>query len=126
MLAGKQYHITNIQIPERAKFTEYSLPMTQRGKATNQDRQYICHKPQTSKAASSLFTIKVITMLDDSLNTSVRQQTEKKQYPVSILYKSIAGRYRPVRVADGPITARYSCIKNASWVAPELPPYNGQ
>ena len=27
--------------------------------------------------------------------------------PVSILYKSIAGRYRPVRVADGPITARY-------------------
>ena len=27
-------------------------------------------------------------------------------YPVSILYKSIAGRYRPVRVADGPITTR--------------------
>ena len=27
--------------------------------------------------------------------------------PASILYKSIAGRYRPVRVADGPITARY-------------------
>ena len=25
----------------------------------------------------------------------------------SILHKSIAGRYRPVRVADGPITARY-------------------
>ena len=36
--------------------------------------------------------------------------------PVSILYKSIAGRYRPVRVADGPITARYRFIKNASWV----------
>ena len=33
--------------------------------------------------------------------------------PVSILYKSIAGRYRPVRVADGPITARYRF--NASW-----------
>ena len=33
--------------------------------------------------------------------------------PVSILYKSIAGRYRPVRVADGPITARYRFIKNA-------------
>ena len=30
-----------------------------------------------------------------------------RKYPVSILYKSIAGRYRPVRVADGPITARY-------------------
>ena len=37
-------------------------------------------------------------------------------YPVSILYKSIAGRYRPVSVADGPITARYGFIKNASWV----------
>ena len=36
--------------------------------------------------------------------------------PVSILYKSIAGRYRPVRVADGPITARYRFIKNAYWV----------
>ena len=36
--------------------------------------------------------------------------------PVSILYKSIAGRYRPVRVAGGPITARYRFIKNASWV----------
>ena len=40
----------------------------------------------------------------------------KKTYPVSILYKSIAGRYRPVRVADGPITARNRFIKNASWV----------
>ena len=28
-------------------------------------------------------------------------------YPVSILHKSKAGCYRPVRVADGPITARY-------------------
>ena len=35
--------------------------------------------------------------------------------PVSILYKSIAGRYRPVRVADGPMTARCRFIKNASW-----------
>ena len=33
----------------------------------------------------------------------------------SILYKSIAGRYRPVRVADGRITARYRFIKNAYW-----------
>ena len=38
--------------------------------------------------------------------------------PASILYKSIAGRYRPVRVADGPITARYRFIKNASWEVP--------
>ena len=35
--------------------------------------------------------------------------------PVSILNKSIAGRYRPVRVDDGPITARYRFIQNASW-----------
>ena len=35
-------------------------------------------------------------------------------YPVSILYKSIAGRYRPIRVADGPRTALYRFIKNAS------------
>ena len=39
-----------------------------------------------------------------------------KMFPVSILHKSIAGRYRPVRVADGPITARFRFIKNASWV----------
>ena len=35
---------------------------------------------------------------------------------MSILYKSIASRYRHVRVADGPITARCRFIKNASWV----------
>ena len=40
--------------------------------------------------------------------------SNKKNIPASILYKSIAGRYRPVRVADGPITARYRFIKNAS------------
>ena len=33
--------------------------------------------------------------------------------PASILHKSIAGRYRPVRVADGPITARYRFMSNA-------------
>ena len=37
-------------------------------------------------------------------------------YPASILCKSIAGRYRPVRVADRPITARHKFIKNAYWV----------
>ena len=35
--------------------------------------------------------------------------------PVSILYKSIVGRYRPVRVADGPIMAHYRFTQNASW-----------
>ena len=37
---------------------------------------------------------------------------------VSILYKFIAGLYRPVRVADRPITARCRFIKNASWDVP--------
>ena len=36
-------------------------------------------------------------------------------HPVSILHKSIAGRYRPVRVADGPKTTRYKFMQNASW-----------
>ena len=36
--------------------------------------------------------------------------------PAGILYKSIAGRYRPVSYPDGPITARYRFIKkNAYW-----------
>ena len=42
-------------------------------------------------------------------------------YPASILYKSIAGRYRPVRVADGPITACYRFIKKANWVYMGIP-----
>ena len=36
-------------------------------------------------------------------------------YAASILYKSIAGRYRPASYPDGPITARYRFIKNAFW-----------
>ena len=44
--------------------------------------------------------------------------------PVSILYKSIAGRYRPVRVADGPITARYRFIKNADWEDSDQPSHS--
>ena len=37
-------------------------------------------------------------------------------YSVSILYKSTAGRHRPVSYPDGPITARCRFIKHASWV----------
>ena len=37
--------------------------------------------------------------------------------PASILYKSIALRYRPVSYPDRPITARYRFIKNAYWEA---------
>ena len=40
--------------------------------------------------------------------------------PASILYKSIAGRYRPVSYPDGPITARYRFIKNAYWEYTDL------
>ena len=36
--------------------------------------------------------------------------------PASIPHKSTADRYRPVRVADGPITVRYRIIKNACLV----------
>ena len=41
----------------------------------------------------------------------------EESFPVSILYKSIAGLYRPVSYPDGPITARYRFIKNAYWVS---------
>ena len=34
-------------------------------------------------------------------------------FAASILYKSTAGRDRPVSYPDGPITARYKFIKNA-------------
>ena len=37
--------------------------------------------------------------------------------PPSILYKSIAGRCRPVSCSDGPITAHYRFIKNPYWVS---------
>ena len=40
--------------------------------------------------------------------------------PVSILRKSTAGRYRPVRIADGPITARCRFIKDASRATPSV------
>ena len=43
----------------------------------------------------------------DSTGMSTNSCTIRYIMPVSILYKFIAGRYRPVRVADGPITARY-------------------
>ena len=56
-------------------------------------------------------------MATKTLNLRKYLQKSSHQNPVSILYKSIAGRYRPVRVADGPITARYRFIKNAGWEA---------
>ena len=41
----------------------------------------------------------------------------RRRGPVSILYKSIADRYRPVGVVDGPRTARYRFLKNAVWAS---------
>ena len=41
--------------------------------------------------------------------------TFQRNTQVSILHKSKAGHYRPVRVADGPIAARDRFIKNVSW-----------
>ena len=50
----------------------------------------------------------------------------KLSCPVSILHKSIADRYRPVRVADGSITARCRFIKkNAKWLIVEENKYLG-
>ena len=43
-------------------------------------------------------------------------QGPKASSQLAFFYKSIAGRYRPVRVAYGPITDRYIFIKNANWV----------
>ena len=49
-----------------------------------------------------------------------KKKTKKKTVflialSVSILRKSISGRHRPVRVADGPMTARCRFTKNANW-----------
>ena len=41
-----------------------------------------------------------------NVNVAVRHVSENVSNPGSILRKSISGRYRPVRVADGPMTAR--------------------
>ena len=52
--------------------------------------------------------------------TFINGKREANWIPASILYKSIAGRYRPVSYPDGPITARYRFIKNAYWVRPRI------
>ena len=52
----------------------------------------------------------------DSHNVHKRNgYTFKIGTPASILYKSVAGRYRPVSYHDGPITALYRFIKNDYW-----------
>ena len=49
-----------------------------------------------------------------------------KSFPVSILRKSISGRHRPVRVADGPMTARCRFTSNASWVIRKIERLNAK
>ena len=68
-------------------------------------------RPQTSLLKLNICVTNwcVIWVANQSTNGPVAH------LPVSILYKSIASRYRSVRLADGPITARYRFIKNASW-----------
>ena len=53
-------------------------------------------------------------MIDESASLALIKSLTSNN-PVGILYKSIMGRYRPVSYPDGPITARYRFIKNASW-----------
>ena len=68
---------------------------------------FLLKAPYSSKI-DILLSKKVLKNMNTIINCGI--------CPVSILYKSIAGRYRSVRVADGPITTRYRFITNASWV----------
>ena len=52
----------------------------------------------------------------EEMNSISHRLPFRSSYPAGILYKSIAGRYRPVSYPDGPITARYRFLKNAYWV----------
>ena len=52
-----------------------------------------------------------------ALAVSMRKSEKETCIPASILYRSIAGRIRPVSYPDGPITARCRFIKNAYWDA---------
>ena len=74
-------------------------------------------KPVLGTYAASQTTLLHINALD-LIKTVSDYSSFVCSFPVSILYKSIAGRYRSVRVhvADGPITVRYRFIKNASKV----------
>ena len=70
--------------------------------------QNLSLKPNTDFATRHIYSVRV-----RNSNSWVDQHRNKKK-TVSILHNSIVGRYRPVRVADGTITARYRSIKNAA------------
>ena len=52
-------------------------------------------------------------VIGDEKGRKSRDSLVSNGLQVSILYKSTASRYRPVRVADGPKTACYRFIKTA-------------
>ena len=58
-----------------------------------------------------------VTLRNDETQIHRQKYRANTAFPATILYKSIARRYRPVSYPDGPITARYRFIKNADWVA---------
>ena len=63
-------------------------------------------------------TVKLVSNTDCkciSTNTTYLFFIKTHKISASILYKSIAGRYRPVIYSDGPIMARSRFIKNAYW-----------
>ena len=64
-------------------------------------------------------TTSVTDLLSYILCNSEKVSSNREEYPSKQIYKSTAGQYQPIRVADGPITACYRFIKNASWDAPK-------
>ena len=70
----------------------------------------------TYKAPKCWMASKIAPQKRYIIENRTNKQAESAAYPASILYKSTAGRYRPVSYPDGPITARYRFIKNAYWV----------
>ena len=65
----------------------------------------------------SSFAVRICPKTRFRIARSISQITFTHPYPASILHKSIAGLYWSVRVADGPITARYRFIKYVNWEA---------
>ena len=63
-------------------------------------------KHDTYHSNSSYYTDIWQVHSSSTFHNAERQAVGQLIYPVSILRKSISGRHRPVRVADGPMTAR--------------------
>ena len=56
---------------------------------------------------TAMTSVKIIVSGFSNVIVPLGKHAEKSStFPVSILRKSISGRHRPVRVADGPMTAR--------------------